>query len=272
VDFHAERYITKEDLFYRPWVILDKLEYLPLYAWIALAVNAVILFLALLEMVCYYVTQKFPFQPETLLYDPIPLRTVTKTVFYILIYFLFAVVGGYIIIGLAWCILGAILNPEVFLPYAAASLTFITFIITKVTVAVKMWKEILREIVGILTGRMKLIMNDMLDKVVSNIRNSSFGEISDTIKSGHYISALNKTSMGGMLSNLKIDPELVTAMANGDPAAVKILAERFGIDAAIVEVVLAAIKRDIDGLLDAVPRLAAIPGIDISPEIAKIFV
>jgi hypothetical protein len=48
---------------------------------------------------------------------------------YVLLVFYFTFV--YIVLGLVWCILGAILNPTYFLPYATGAATFVTVMMAK---------------------------------------------------------------------------------------------------------------------------------------------
>jgi hypothetical protein len=45
--------------------------------------------------------------------------------------FVFFVILGFFVFGLIWCILGAILNPSAFLPYATGAATFMTVIMAK---------------------------------------------------------------------------------------------------------------------------------------------
>ena len=69
-----------------------------------------------------------------------------------------------------------------------------------------------------------------------------------------------------------LHPELILAIANGDPAAIGMIAEQFGVDAVIVEALSAAVTQDLDALAEAIPKLSALPGIGIDPEVAKSFV
>ena len=50
------------------------------------------------------------------------------------------------------------------------------------------------------------------------------------------------------------------------------LTEKFGVDAVIIEALLAAVNRDKDALQVAIPKLASVPGIDLDPEVAKTFI
>ena len=89
------------------------------------------------------------------------------------------------------------LNPEVFLPYTAGSVTFLSFAIFKIKNAVNNWRSILRELQLILIGRMNEILHDMLDKVILQIKFDGAAEIAEEVgtmsaalASGRYVHAL----------------------------------------------------------------------------------
>ena len=153
-------------------------------------------------------------------------------------------IGCYIVIGLCWCILGAVLNPQVFLPYAAASGTFITFVLAKVTGAFKMFQDILFEIVAILGQKMDKGLGNMIDTIVDNTKNASPGSIGVALASAKYIHELNRSGMGPLVEEMQIEPVLVTAIAKGDPKSVEMLSEKFGTDPIIVGALIAGSSHD----------------------------
>jgi hypothetical protein len=74
---------------------------------------------------------------------------------------------GYFTLGIVWCILGAILNPNLFLPYASAATTFIVFIRTKyiqLKHLSEQGKKIVFEYLNKITGS---VMNKVL-QILSN--------------------------------------------------------------------------------------------------------
>ena len=268
----AEQFLIMADVKFRWWEIPDKMMVFPYYSWIALGFNCLIGVFSLMEAVSYYITQTFPWKTESLMEESFLIRKISQKIFIIQLMVLGAFVGGYVILCLCWCILGAVLNPEVFLPYAAASATFIVFVLGKLKSSVTLWREILDEIVTFLTERLKGMLSGMLDKVIGNIKNNQFGNIGQALASGRYMDAINKTPLGAVMGDLGIDPQLVAAIANGDPIAIQMLAEKFGIDPLIVEALMAAVKKDIEALSLIIPKLATIPGIDLNPELAKAFI
>jgi hypothetical protein len=82
--------------------------------------------------------------------------------------------------------------------------------------------------------------------------------------------ALQSTSLGAFVENLDLDPGQVTAIANGDPSAAPMLAEKFGIHPTIIELLIAAAMKDYDAMQEALPKIAVIPGIDIEPDLATV--
>ena len=260
------------DVKFRWWMIPDKMLDFPFYTWIAIGFNCLIGIFSIFEATSYYMTQTFPWKTESLMKDSFLIRKISQKIFIGQLMLLGAFVGGYVILCLCWCILGAVLNPEVFLPYAAASATFIVFVLGKLKSSVTLWREVLDEIVTFLTERLKGMLSGMLDKVIGNIKNNSIGNIGQALASGRYMDAINKTPLGAVMSDLGIDPQLIAAIANGDPIAITMLADKFGIDPIIVEALMAALNKDIEALSMVIPKLATIPGIDLNPELAKAFI
>ena len=229
---------------YRQWLIPEKSEFFPVDVWVAIGFCIIIAILVLAELLCYYLTQQFPFKLENIIFKPIAIRKFTRGMFYTGLFIVCGALGCYIVIGLSWCILGAVLNPQVFLPYAAASSTFITFTLAKVQGALKMFQDILFEIVGILSKMMEKGLGNMLDTIIDNTKNASPGAIGATVASAKYIHELNRSGMGPIIEEMSIDPLMVTAIAKGDPESTVMLAEKFGTDPIIIGALIAGAAYD----------------------------
>jgi hypothetical protein len=93
-------------------------------------------------------------------------------------------VFAYVVICLCWCILGAVLNPEVFLPFAAAAATFIIFIFMKISSSITLVREVMRELVSEISNRMKSMLNNMLDKVISTVQGNQLVALANALESG----------------------------------------------------------------------------------------
>ena len=57
----ADQFITLSDVRYRPWMILDKVENFEVWTIAIMGVNACILVLSVLELLCYYTVRDIPF-------------------------------------------------------------------------------------------------------------------------------------------------------------------------------------------------------------------
>ena len=122
--------------------------------------------------------------------------------FYILVFVVASVLGLYVVVGLCWCILGAVLNPEVFLPYAAAAVTFISFCVFKVTNAIQTWKDMLREIIELVTVKMEFMLTETLDRCMTKLQQTLPGNLTNigaNLASGRYMHALAQTPIGPVL-------------------------------------------------------------------------
>ena len=276
-------------------MIPDKMENLTGLAIFILCLDGVVFIFALVELLSYYYTREIPFSTDKIL-----IRTkchdITQRIFYCLILFIASIGVGYIILGTCWCILGAVLNPEVFLPYAAAAATGYSFAILKVRGAIQNWKAIFTEITTIMKQRLEQQLTSQIDKVVARTRaaasstlaqiGTSVDEIGQQVQevqsqvqngtsigaalaSGRYMYALQQTGLAENLENLDLDPTMVIAIASGDPAAVGMIAEKFEIDPVIVEALTAAVTQDLEAVKKCIPKLATIPGIDIDEKVAE---
>lgn len=93
--------------------------------------------------------------------------------------------------------------------------------------------------------------------------------IGAALASGRYMYALQQAGIGEQLDLNSIDSDMVVAIANGDSAAIGMMAEQFQIDEIIVEALTAAVSQDLESVKECIPKLASIPGLDIDPDIAE---
>ena len=64
-----------------------------------------------------------------------------------------AIYNAYLILVLVWCMLGAILNPQKFLPAATGTLTFVVFVVARYT-QLKKLNDTLQEKVTYMSNRL----------------------------------------------------------------------------------------------------------------------
>ena len=135
----------------------------------ALAIMVSILVgISLLDLLLYYTIMEFPQdksfkksedQGETLLQKGA--RRLQWTLVLIALSFYF----GYIGLVLTWLLVGAFINPNAFLPFASAAITFVTFIITKYN----SFKRLLMEGRGAVMEYLKVLFGDFFNKVMGKL-------------------------------------------------------------------------------------------------------
>ena len=128
------------------------------------------------------------------------------------------VASCYITVGVCWIVLGAVLNPEIYLPYASMILVLTAFLLIQIFHAVMAYKDLKMEVRENLTEKMRSMLEETLDKIIDKLQNPR--EIGAAIARGRYVHALNKTALGSFFSSLEIDPEMINALANKDPKAI----------------------------------------------------
>lgn len=84
------------------------------------------------------------------------------------IFLLMGWISFIIIVGLCWYILGAVLNPDVFLPYAAAAVTLISFVANSLKQISKLRTEVLKKVKEYVWTKLRGLMTGTLDGIVTN--------------------------------------------------------------------------------------------------------
>ncbi len=129
-----------------PWILPGRL---PVFIQWNIAVISLALFFFcfnILDQIFYFCTSKFPEDFNFLNIckeadNKKSARRLIAILQWIIICFILLCYFSYIGTVVVWLILGAIINPDNFLVYASASLTFVTFIVSKYT----FFKEIFRD-------------------------------------------------------------------------------------------------------------------------------
>ena len=71
----------------------------------------------------------------------------------------------YLGLGTVWLILGAIVNPNAFLPYATAAATFVTAVTVKWSEFMSIAKNGLNTIMEFVSGKSETKINEMIKKI-----------------------------------------------------------------------------------------------------------
>ncbi|KAM3146575.1 hypothetical protein pb186bvf_001544, partial [Paramecium bursaria] len=125
--------ISKEDIFHNIWLIPDKLQQES--TWIRNILILIIIYwiYSIIDLIYYYINMDFPqekFFSKTQKVQTNKLQFIFRQIMWILV--LYSAFQLFFFISLAgvWMVLGGIVDPQAFLPYATAA-TFITVIISK---------------------------------------------------------------------------------------------------------------------------------------------
>lgn len=110
---------------------------------------------------------------------------------------------GYIGLILTWMLLGAFINPNAFLPFASAAVTFVTLIVTKY----KAFQELSRQGTKAVVEKIKQIFDVFITKVLSRLieniettaTNFSKGKIKDLMHSGAFKTVTGKLEDAGIV-------------------------------------------------------------------------
>lgn len=263
--------LTYSDLTNNWWNILDKLRYMPAYFVFLLIIGLALEFFAFFELVTYYLYQIFPFKAENVLKNMTGVRWISQWLYYICFLFLIAFVCNLLVVAICWFILGAVLNPDQFLPYCAGAGTTVSFIGAQISKINFLRTEIFKRVKGQVWDRLRGLLMATLGAVAIGVAASG---VSSKIVSreNKTLQVFAKTSLGNVAGNLGIDHKLAAALAQGDDSAIPILSEKFGSNALIISAVLAVVFKDSAKLMISIEKLALIPAINISPEIAKMIV
>jgi hypothetical protein len=181
---------------------------------------------------------------------------------------------GYIALVLVWCILGAVLNPDVFLPYAAAAATLVTFATSKVRQLTKLRSTLLRRVVDAVRDRFDRTLRSLgmdqeaADKLLNG--DMSREEIKQRLLEKGTVDMMQRSPLGTVASALGVDASMAAKLAIGDESAVFDMAEKMGMDRHVMMALVAVVRRNPADLEAAVGKIAENPGVPIDPEFAKI--
>lgn len=132
------------------------------------------------------------------------------------------VLGSYIALAMVWMILGAVINPTAFLPYAAGASTFVTVVTTKYNEFMNLAENGLKKVIEYIKSLTQTELNDMLKKMGLSSDSGS----SDSSGSAATVSSDTVTTVADQATKLGLADQ-VTADPKTDPAGyVKELKEK----------------------------------------------
>lgn len=263
--------LTYADLDFLWWNIPEKLHYMPGYfkAMLIISVSAVVI--SIIELVTYYLAQTFPFRTDTVMASITGFRKYCQYLYYITFSFVVGWIFFYVILGLCWFILGAVLNPDTYLPYATAAITVITFCIAQVQMINTIRTEVMKRIKTMVWEKLRSLMVDTVNNVASDLENESQGIISTT-QENKTLELFVKTPLGKIAGELEIDPRLALALIAQEDDAINELSESLGMKPELLAAIVTVIMKDQKKLLREVFKLSKIPGIQINSKLAQLII
>lgn len=111
------------------------------------------------------------------------------------------VFGSYIALAMVWMVLGAVINPTAFLPYAAGASTFVTVITTKYNEFMNLAENGMKKVIEFIKGLTSTQLNEMLKKMGVSSDSTSGASNSDTVEA----LTAQATSLG-IAENIYADP------------------------------------------------------------------
>jgi hypothetical protein len=176
---------------------------------------------------------------------------------------------------LVWFMLGAMLNPNAYLPYAAAAATFFTFVTTKLHDIKTLQGELRSVIKAYVMKKMKEVISASPiagfgmdpDQIVNaavdgNLKEAVIGVASQKIRG-----VLASTPLGEQASKMGLDPEILARLASGDFTAMEELGAKWGIDPAIMKLFVGLARKDEAATVEALKEICSKDGISFDPNL-----
>jgi hypothetical protein len=189
----------------------------------------------------------------------------------------------YVVVVLVWFILGAVINPLVYLPYATAASSFILFVLTKYSELRDLRTEFQSHITKIVDDNFKSIVESSniigfgfdASAVLSGIKSSS-GRIKETVLNVQSTTVRellgNSDFTDGIVSIIaNLDPEKITRIFYGDVKAIEEMALQFKFDPSVAKIIVGIGKRDQDMVEKALMEICSKNNAHVPTELALIF-
>ena len=178
---------------------------------------------------------------------------------------------GYATLVACWCLLGAIVNPEKYLPYAAGAATAATFIINKYRSLTELRRDFIGKLEAIIQQKMKKLLKesplwakDMADQSGLSSALDKPGALGQ-MKLGGVKAAIAKVAehqrgelgqkLQQNLESVGLDMDAIKAAAQGDISLLLKPLENAHMNKSVLKALLAAARRDNDAVVEAVVDL-----------------
>ena len=278
IDLEMSRYnlsdyrysIKYEDFMYVPWYITNKFKYLSIWTFVCIGIAAVYLIFGLIDLLIYYFTLTFPTASLRSIKNS-QLSSIAKIFQIIEWYYIWIVISlGFMYLAIVgvWSILGAILNPDIYLAYGSAVVTFLTFAAHKIQEFKQMNSMGIEALQEMLFSKLQGFFNDIMKKVLNQ------AGFAVDLKPGQNIvtsildraeSAVRASPIGKSIVALGLDPKTVVEGLQGNDEALIAIGEKQGIPKNVMQLALAMVKGQKVKIVKCIQDLACCPEIQIDP-------
>jgi hypothetical protein len=175
-----------------------------------------------------------------------------------------------------WFLLGAMLNPNMYLPYASAAATFILFAMAKAHQLTSLQSELRQYIRTFVLDKLKALIADSAlvgfglnaDEIVNaavsgDLKNKVVAAATTKVRG-----ILSNTPLGDLANKMKLSPEILARLVSGDETAILEIGREWGIDADIMGFFVALARKDQDAVAKALSAMCNKKGVAIHPSLA----
>jgi hypothetical protein len=239
-----------------------------LFLLMALGLFCTIVFF--IELCMYYMFQSFDLvQLSTT--EPEGFRRLWVKLVYACMLYCITLFCWYISMALVWMILACILNPNAYLPYAAAAGVFVVFASSKVAIAAVVFGKLHQVVLGFIRKRMAKKVNEMitiLDKLAKHADNQSSSQDPAHMKALALVES-DKT-LNGILEHSGIDLSLAVSLAKGNAEGIAEGAAQYGMCEGLMHCLVSCARRDRNGQMAAISELSKVEGIGASENTLRV--
>eukprot|EP01022_Parablepharisma_sp_SALTPOND_P003665 TRINITY_DN114_c0_g3_i1.p1 TRINITY_DN114_c0_g3~~TRINITY_DN114_c0_g3_i1.p1 ORF type:complete len:2013 (+),score=220.50 TRINITY_DN114_c0_g3_i1:571-6609(+) len=265
-----------EDFIYAPWNIPEKLQYLSPVSLVCLIIAGIYLFMGTIELVVYYRYMTFPTQSlkEYMKMQQTTSAKIVRIIEWGYICIVISVTIMYLSLAIVWSILGAILNPNVYLAYGAAAATLVGFILGKITEFSKLNSMGIQALQDMLFSKLQGFLDDIMKKIliqagfatetVSNMLSSEGGIIERAER------LARNSPIGKAMASVGIDPKDAIGMLSGDEEALIEIGVKQGVPKDVMKLLLGIIKGQKKVIVDGLQKFANSPQLQINPEVVQL--
>jgi hypothetical protein len=274
--------LTFYELTKTPWLIFKKMQFFEQNEIILISIALVYGLLSFFNLILYYMSQ--PELKSIVFLKEIEQRhfmlSVLQRLEWIYIFLMLGLITAYISLLLEWALLGAILNPTAYLPYAAGAGTFVAFLQTKIVQFKRIQQGGVKAIKEIFIEKFSVVKDEVLRKLLlkaglsENLTNKGI----DLLQQGggnldeKIALFIDSTSIGEKLKDSGFSTTLVLKASKGDKEAMIEIGRKSGIPQPIIRIITGIIYQDLLSLEEGLSELTAYSSFQVNKEIMHLLI